>query len=59
MSRVLAGERFSTEISLIPGIVSEFALLSGDNNPIHHDAEFTANTRIRRPIVSGTHTTAG
>ena len=37
----------------------EFPNAAGDNNPIHHDAEFAATTmRFRRPTASGPHTTA-
>jgi acyl dehydratase len=51
-------DRFSAEYSLTPEIVAEQALAVGDDNPIHHDPEFAANTRYGRPIASGTHTTA-
>ncbi len=30
-----------------------FALLSGDNNPIHTDPEFSARTRFGRPVAHG------
>jgi len=30
-----------------------FARLSGDNNPIHVDAEFSARTRFGRPVSHG------
>ena len=51
-------ERFSAEVTLSPSTVVEFANAAGDNNPIHHDAEFAATTRFRRPTASGPHTTA-
>ena len=51
-------DRFSAEYSLTPASVAEQALAVGDDNPIHHDAEFAAGTRYGRPIASGTHTTA-
>ncbi len=53
-----SGERFSTEVTLTPAAVTEFARLVGDDNPVHHDAAFAARTRYRRLIASGTHTTA-
>lgn len=51
-------ERFSSEVTLSPAIVGDFANAAGDNNPIHHDAEFAATTRFGRPTASGPHTTA-
>jgi acyl dehydratase len=51
-------ERFSSEVTLSPAIVGEFANAAGDNNPIHHDPEFAATTRFGRPTASGPHTTA-
>src|SRR5262252_8357696 len=51
-------ERFSSVVSLTPSTVVAFANAAGDNNPIHHDAEFAATTRFGRPTASGPHTTA-
>ena len=51
-------ERFSSEVTLTPAMVVTFANAAGDNNPIHHDPEFAATTRFRRPTASGPHTTA-
>jgi 3-hydroxybutyryl-CoA dehydratase len=51
-------ERFTSEVSLSPAVVSQFARAAGDDNPIHHDPEFAAGTRYGRLIASGTHTTA-
>jgi 3-hydroxybutyryl-CoA dehydratase len=51
-------ERFTLEMSLSPAVVSQFARAAGDDNPIHHDPEFAAETRYGRLIASGTHTTA-
>lgn len=31
----------------------KFARLSGDNNPIHTDPDFSANTRFGRPVAHG------
>lgn len=56
--KVYPRERFSSEVKLNPSIVTEFAKLSGDYNPIHHDQEFASKTRYKRIIASGTHTTA-
>lgn len=51
-------ERFSSEVTLSPTTVAAFAKAAGDNNPLHHDAEFAAKTRFGRPTASGPHTTA-
>jgi 3-hydroxybutyryl-CoA dehydratase len=51
-------ERFTSEITLTPTAVREYAIAVGDTNPVHHDAEFAAASRYGRLIASGTHTTA-
>ena len=56
--RAYPRERFSTDVSLTPSMVGAFATAAGDDNPIHHDAAFAANTRFGRPTASGPHTTA-
>src|ERR1700709_228753 len=55
---VFAHERFSSHVTLTPAAVAQFARTVGDDNPVHHDAEYAASTRYRRLIASGTHTTA-
>ena len=56
--RAFPRERFSSEITLTREAVIAFANAAGDNNPIHHDPEFAARTRFRRPTASGPHATA-
>ena len=56
--RVKPRERFSSEITLNPAMVGAFAASVGDTNPVHHDPGFAASTRYKRPIASGTHTSA-
>lgn len=51
-------ERFSSEVTLSPAAVAEYARAAGDDNPVHHDPGFAASTRYGRLIASGTHTTA-
>jgi 3-hydroxybutyryl-CoA dehydratase len=51
-------ERFHLELTLTPAEVGAYALAAGDNNPIHHDPQFSASTRYGRVIASGTYTTA-
>lgn len=33
--------------------VAQFIALCGDKNPIHHDAEYAAQTQFKRPIAHG------
>jgi 3-hydroxybutyryl-CoA dehydratase len=56
--RAYPRERFSSEITLTPAMVTEFAIATGDNNLIHHNPEFAASSRFGRLIASGPHTTA-
>ncbi len=56
--RPFSRERFSTEVTLTPAMVSTYAHGAGDTNPVHHDSAFASTTRYGRPIASGTHTTA-
>ena len=51
-------DRFSSTVTLTPESVSTYATAVGDDNPVPHDPAFAAGTRFRRPIASGTHTTA-
>ena len=56
--RVKPRDRFSSVVTLNPAMVSAFAESVGDTNPVHHDPDFPASTRYKRPIASGTHTSA-
>jgi 3-hydroxybutyryl-CoA dehydratase len=58
MEQVVVGERFSREHIFSAEEVMAFAMKAGDDNPLHHDAEFASATRFGGLIVSGTHTTA-
>jgi acyl dehydratase len=58
MNNIKPKERFSSEVTLNPTLVSEFAKAAGDYNPIHHDTEFAAKTRFKKLIASGTHMTS-
>ncbi len=58
MIDVKSGLRFSSEVTLNPTLVSEFAKAAGDYNPMHHDPQFAAKTRFKRLIASGTHMTS-
>jgi 3-hydroxybutyryl-CoA dehydratase len=54
-TRAYRRERFSSEVTLSLPEVTRFADSVGDNNPIHHDAEYAATTRFGRPTASGPH----
>jgi acyl dehydratase len=56
--RVRTDEKFSQTITLSRDRASAFARAAGDHNPLHHDAAFAAGTRYKRPLASGTQTTA-
>ena len=50
---VQVGERLVGQASLTPAEISEFARLSGDPNPRHHDEAYARETRFAGIIVSG------
>ena len=56
--RAYPRERFSSEVTLSLPQVTQFCDAVGDNNPIHHDAEYAATTRFGRPMASGPHATS-
>lgn len=56
--RAYRRERFSSEVTLTLPQVIQFADAVGDDNPIHHDAEYAATTRFGRPTASGPHATS-
>ena len=56
--RPAAHDRFSADVQLTPDAVAAFAASVGDTNPLHYDATAAARSRFKRPIASGTHTSA-
>src|SRR5262245_55110028 len=56
--KVKPHDRFSSQVTLTPASVAEYANAAGDSNPVHFDPAFAAGTRYRRVIASGTQTTA-
>lgn len=55
---IAPGYRFSRTHAFDEEQVRRFALAVGDDNPLHHDAEFARGTRFGGLIASGTHTTS-
>lgn len=47
------GDEFRNRFSFTQEDVIKFAEVSGDNNPIHLDAEYAAQTPFKRPIIHG------
>ena len=56
--RPAAHDRFCADVQLTPDKVAAFAAGVGDTNPLHYDTTLAARSRFRRPIASGTHTSA-
>lgn len=50
---IKVGDSFSTQRFLSAEDVRTFASLTGDDNPIHVDAEYASKTRFGKPIVHG------
>ena len=53
--KVRPHDRFSSQVVLTPESVASFARAAGDNNPVHFDASFAAQTRYRQLIARGKH----
>ncbi|MEO8754617.1 MAG: MaoC family dehydratase [Casimicrobiaceae bacterium] len=55
---VRAGERFTRRVTFDVASIREFATLSGDYNPLHHDAGAAARSPYGIIIASGPHVVA-
>jgi len=53
MKMLTVGQSVSYKRKLTQEDFERFALLSGDDNPIHIDAEFSARTRFGKPVAHG------
>lgn len=51
--QIKIGDKFSKSKKITDAVVSAFAELSGDYNPIHLDEEFARNTRFGKRIAHG------
>lgn len=49
----IVGASFDYAFSFTQEQVEKFAELTGDNNPLHLDAEYAATTPFKRPIIHG------
>jgi acyl dehydratase len=52
------GDSFAKQVRFDASSIASFALLTGDTNPLHHDAIYAAQTRFGGIIASGSHVTA-
>lgn len=50
---IKAGDTYTHEITFKQSDVAAFAEITGDNNPVHTDAEYAAQTPFKKPIVHG------
>ena len=55
--RPTVGQRARRSLTVTADHVETFAQLTGDRNPLHFDADFTARTRFQRLITQGGLTT--
>ena len=56
--QALVGEAFSKQVQFDAAGIAEFATLSGDTNPLHHDAAYAAKSRFGGIIASGPQVTS-
>lgn len=50
---ITLNQEFKYPFSISQAEVDAFAKCSGDNNPIHWNAEYAANTPFKKPIIHG------
>ena len=53
MEKIKVGDTFMEKVRFTQENVNKFAEISGDNNPIHINAEYAAKTIFGKPIVHG------
>lgn len=53
MNKIKFGDTYTEKLKYTQANVDKFAEISGDNNPIHIDAEYAAKTAFGKPIVHG------
>ena len=52
-TKLQVGDHWHLEMTWTQAQVDAFAELTGDHNPIHHDAAYAATTPFKRPIMHG------
>jgi acyl dehydratase len=57
-SVVTIGDSFTKQVRFDAASIASFALLTGDTNPLHHNAAYAAQSRFGGIIASGAHVTA-
>src|SRR3989442_1395716 len=58
IDELVIGDRAELTCSINADLVASFVTISGDHNPLHHDAEFAASTSFGEPIAPGILTAA-
>ena len=53
MDRLKTGDTYSEKVRYTQAKVDKFAEISGDDNPLHINAEYAAKTPFGKPIVHG------
>jgi len=53
MTKLKLGDTYSENVKFSQANVEIFAQITGDNNPIHLDADYAAKTPFGKPIVHG------
>lgn len=53
MTKLKVGDTYSEKVRFHQKDVDKFSEISGDNNPIHVNAEYAAKTPFGKPIVHG------
>ena len=50
---IQVGQKAAKSCEITSQLVAEFARLSGDNNPVHLDEDYAAQTIFKKPIAHG------